>query len=648
MPRDHPWLHYLFACSILVLFVVVGYLPTIKAPFTFDDYHNIVHHPGAQPTSWWELDEALSHPVVQDRPVARLSFGLNYLAAGLDPSVYHGTNTAIHAASTLVLFGLLFALTRAPRSPPQFARSAVALAFAGALLWAIHPANTQAVSYVVQRMASMAALFYLGTLWVFVAWRLGWMRPIRAIPLIMLLWALALGSKMSAASAPAAWWLIEVAFFTGFTRRNLRLGGVVLAGGLAAAAVVLWSHLDYLFIENPRYGFSGVERVLTEARVLWHYVSLLVWPDAGRLLIDYDYTASKGLLDPWTTAPALAGWLAAAALAAAGIHRCCLLWPSVGVLFFLIGSSVEASFIMLDPIFEHRIYLPSMLLVPGLIAPLFGVGLPERRWIALRLAVILVAGVLTWQTIERNQLWAQPTALWTQALERGAKEGRARANAGIAALHKGRTDAAERLLGPGDDASRDTGQGLPSASAVRIAIIEGRLEQARADAERALERRPRSLQWAYLYGMSLYELGRLEEARAMARQLYERAPDNPAASVLDALIQEGAGAPGAAIDKLSHWLDTHSERPLGQRNSVRLYLANVRFRQGQTEQSIEGYREIVQSDPLNWTSWVNLAQTLRAVGESERAEAIEAYLRAREVDVETFKSYAQPRREPTS
>jgi len=631
-----------------VLFVVVGYLPTIDAPFTFDDYSNIVHRPGVQPESWHELDEALSHPARQDRPVARLSFGLNYLAAGLDPSAYHATNTAIHAASVLVLFGLLLALTRTPRSPPKLARNAVAFAFTGALLWAIHPVNTQAVSYVVQRMASMAALFYLASLWALVAWRLGWIGLRWAIPLTLVLWALALGSKMSAASAPAAWWLIEVAFFTGFTRHNLRLGGVVLAGGLAAAAVMLWSHLDYLFIESPYYGFSGIERLLTEARVLWHYVSLLGWPDAGRLLIDYDYTASKGLLDPWTTAPALVGWLAVVLLAAVGIHRRRLLWPSVGVLFFLIGSSVEASFIMLDPIFEHRIYLASMLLVPGLIAPLFGLELPERHWTAVRFAVLLVAGVLTWQTIERNQLWAEPAALWTQALERGAKEGRARANAGVAALNKGRTDEAEGLIGPADDASRATGQGLPSPGVVRIAIIEGRLEQARADAERALQRRPRSIRWAYLYGTSLYELGQLEEARAMTRQLYERAPDALATTVLDALIQERAGAPGAAIDKLSHWLATHSERSLGQRNSVRLYLANVRFRQGHTEQAVESYREIVQSDPLNWSAWVNLAQVLRAAGEIERAEAIEDYLRAREVDVETFKSYAQPRRESTS
>jgi len=632
---------------LLAAFVCVAYLPVVDAPFTFDDYPHIVHDPGAQLDRWNQLPHALSGPG-RDRPVARITFGLNYLVAGLDPSAYHLTNVAIHIGSALVLFGLLLALARAPRSPQSLARNALAFAAAGALLWAVHPANTQAVSYVVQRMASMAALFYLATLWAFAAWRLGWMRPSRAIPLILVLWAFALGSKMSAASAPAAWWLIEVAFFTGFTRRNLRLGGVVLAGGLAAAAAVLWSDLDYLFIESPRYGFSGIERMLTEGRVLWHYVSLLVWPDAGRLLIDYDYTASKGLIDPWTTAPALAAWLAIAVLAAVGIHRRRLLWPSVGFLFFLIGSSVEASFIMLDPIFEHRIYLPSMLLVPGLIAPVFGLALSERRWIALRLAVISLAGVLTWQTIERNRLWAEPARLWTQALERGAKEARARANAGIAALNKGRTDDVMRLLGRDNGGAKDTAEAPPSPRLVQVEIVEGQFEQARSAAKRALERRPRSLAMAYLYGMSLFHLGRLEEARAMVRQLYERVPENPAVTVLDALIQERAGAPEAAIDKLMHWLDTHPERSVGQRNLVRLYLANVRYRQGQRERAVEGYREIVQNDPLNWSSWVNLAQVLRASGEIERAEAIEAYLRAREVDVETFKSYAlpAPAREP--
>jgi len=634
---------------LLALFVAVAYLPVIDAPYTFDDYPHIVHHPGTQPDTWTDLTEALSHPAAQDRPVARVTFGLNYLVAGLDPTVYHGTNVAIHAGAAVVLFFLLCLLARAPRSPNRLGRNALAFAFAGALIWAIHPANTQAVSYVVQRMASMAGFFYLATLLVFTAWRLGDLRARTALPLLAAFWALAMGSKLNAASAPAACWLLEVAFFTGFTRRNLRLGGILLAGGLGAAAWILAGHLDYLFVKSPRYGFTGVERLLTETRVLWHYVSLLVWPDAARLQIDYDYTVSRGLLTPITTAPAFIVLLLTITLAVAGIHRRRLLWLSSAWLLFLIGSSVESSFIMLDPIFEHRIYLPSALLFAGILAPVFGLGLASPQWTVIRLALLLVVAAVAWQTVERNRQWAQPENLWADALGAGAKEARARANAGLAALHKGRLAESTEFLQTASYENTTTATGPTSDEQLRtsprlvqVAIMQGRFEEALTQARRALQARPRSLQWAYLYGLSLTYSGHFEKARQISRQMWHRAPDAPGAVLLESFIQERAGAPRAAIRQLRRWLDGHESSPIGARNTVRLQLANTYYRAGNAERAAKLYRKIVRQEPLNWSAWVNLSQVLRASGDPERAAAIDDYLRARDVNIETFKSYAQP------
>ncbi len=490
-----------------------------------------------------------------------MTFAINFLLGGLDPSVYHATNVAIHAVAAIVLFGVLLALTRAPRSPPALARHALAFAFAGALIWAVHPVNTQAVSYVVQRMTSLAGLFYLATLWLFVQWRLGRMRARIAVPLMLGFWGLAMGSKLNAASAPAAWWLLEVAFFTGFTRRNLRLGGCVVAGGLAGAAWVLWSDLHYLLRDHPHYGFSGVERMVTEARVLWHYISLIVWPDASRLQIDYAYEASEGLLSPWTTLAACLAWGGVIASAVAAIHRRRFVWPATGALFFLIGSAVESSFVMLDPIFEHRIYLPSALLMPGLLAPLFMWNRAQSAWIGGRMALLALVALLTWQTIERNRLWAQPARLWQQALAAGAKEGRARANAGLAAMHKGNLSEASQNWALGTDAEASTRTGsasdapTPTASprSVRLAIIEGRLSEAQRLAKRELARNPHR-GWAYLYGLALLYQGRLEPARAVIREMYARAPEWIATVILASLFQEQAGAPREARERLEQWL----------------------------------------------------------------------------------------------
>jgi len=640
----------LVLASLIPLFVIVGYLPAIGGPFTFDDYPHIVLDPGAQPESWSELDDSLTGPA-QDRPVARITFGLNYLWSGLQPTAYHATNIAIHIAGALTLFALLLALVRAPRSPEALARHGLAFAFAGALLWAIHPVNTQAVSYIVQRMASMAALFYLATLLLFVMWRLGRLRARVALPLMLAMWALALGSKLNAATAPAAWWLIEVAFFTGFTRRNLRLGGLVLVGGLLAALLfgLRGGHLDHLFTAPSHRDFSGLERMLTQARILWHYISLVLWPDAARLQIDYAVEVSRGLLTPWTTLWALLAWGAGAIAAAIGIHRRRLLWPSVGLLFFLLGSSVESSFILLELVFEHRVYLPSALLIPGLIAPFFALPACSRTQTATRLTFLLLAAVLTWQTLERNRLWAQPRELWAQALEQGAKPHRSRTNAALAAYRKARTEDTARLVGSAGGGEDDPSTPLARSGAVRVALIEGRLEEARKVAERGLRNNPRSLSWAYLYGLTLYHLGRLEEARDIARQILDHAPDRKDAIVLDSLIQQKAGAPDAAIQRLRHWLEAHRDQSIGVRNDMRLHLANILYRHGEPSAALDLYRKIIQKQPLAWSAWVNIAQVLRASGEIERAKTVEDYLRARDVDVEALKGYAQPQtKEPTN
>ncbi len=629
----HPRIHKASLVAALILFATIVYLPTIDAPFTFDDFPNIVSYDGAQPEHWSELAESAQHPTRQDRPVARLTFGLNYLLSGLNPTAYHLTNIAIHASASVTLFLLLLALARAPRSPEDLARNALAFAALAALLWAIHPVNTQAVSYIVQRMASLAGLLYLATLLVFARWRLGDISTRLALPLLLVIWGAALGSKTSAASAPAAWWLIEVAFFTGLTRRNLNLGGALFAAALAGMVWVTWSHLQYLFMEHPRFGFTGVERLLTEARVLLHYVALLLWPDAGRLQVDYAYTVSQSLFDPPATALAVAGVLALTAAAVLGVLRGRLLWPAAGWLLFLVGSSVEASHVMLDPIFEQRVYLPGALLLPGLVAPLFSLHLTHRGWTALRLAGLGVITVVALQTIERNRQWARPATLWAADFA-GAKPMRAAANSTIDALEKGDSERVFDVLERAGEAAQSEGGLLSLLNSARAHMVRSDFARAREFSRKALDRAPGSPRAAYLHALNLMETGNIGKAESLVRQLSEEAPESIMSAQLEAALEQARNRPAEAAARMRRWLDQNADAPLPSRATAKIQLAVAVERASDPAAAAELYREVIRIDPQNWTAWRNLAQLYRAGGSTEEANTIERYLRARGVRVE--------------
>lgn len=617
---------------VLAAFVAAVYLPTLDAPFTFDDYPNIVSYSGVQPESWTDLADSATHPTHRDRPVARLTFGLNYLASGLDPTAYHLTNTAIHAASTIGLFLLLLALTSAPRSPDSLARNALAFAFIAALLWGVNPANTQAVSYIVQRMASLAGLFYIVTLCIFVFWRLGKLRASRALPLLLLVWGLAVGSKMSAASAPAVWWILEVAFFTGFTRRNFRIGGALLATALAGGAWILWGHLQFLVVEHPRLGFTGVERMLTECRVLWHYVSLLLWPDAGRLQVDYAYSASKGLFDPLTTLWGLLAIIVATALAFFALRRGRLVWPAAGWLMFLAASTVESGPVMLDPIFEHRLYTPGALLLPGLLAPLFCVELSPRAWTFARLGALCVVVAAANQTIERNRKWAEPSTLWAEDLA-GAKPMRAAANSNVDAFARrdvdqvrSVTDRAIRLADTDSELAR-------KINLARAHLVNGEPRAALDITSVAIEANRHHQRLAYLHGIALIRAGETNKAQELVDRFVDFAPNSVYTAQLQAYLDLERERPEAAIKRLRAWLADNTGSPLRARNMISVQLAISIERTGDPEGAAEIYRRIIRQDPQNWTAWLNLAQLYRAGGSLEQAETINEYLRTRGVRV---------------
>ncbi len=616
----------------IIAFIVLAYWPSLDVPFVFDDFHNIVTNDAVHPERWSELVAPFQEERgVRSRPFGKFTFAVNYLADGLNPTGYHLVNIAIHIVNAVLLYALLLALTRAPRSPPALARNAALFAFGAALIWALHPVNTQAVTYVVQRLASLAATFYLLAMLLFVLWRTGRVRTPIAWAGIAASFVLGFLTKEHTVTLPAALLLVDVAFFAGWRRRHS-----ILVAALAVAAIPLlitYGHatLEYLTEPSPRRGFSALERLMTQGRVIAHYLSLIVWPDHGRLQVDYDFAVSRGLLQPPVTVLAWAALAAVTFAAAVGLRR--QPWLCAGWLFFMLAIAVESSIVMIELAFEHRVYLPSLLLVAGILAPAYSHATSPRAARGLALVAIAVAGLLAFQTVERNREWVDQGELWKADMKRGASQFRSALNSAYALVRQGRPDEALDIL----ERVPKNLEGLSAAKIEKnrgdILFMLGRYERALEAFTRSLEQVKADPRAAYSVGTTLVQLDRLEDARKMLEQLRETLPDSSYTVLLEAEIRAADGAPGKALRRLRQVAAEREGSWSPQTiNAVRFHIAHLERRLGRHEAAARQYRAIVDSDPKNWNAWAHLYHMLRAGGSEAEAAKIRRYLDRHGVD----------------
>jgi tetratricopeptide (TPR) repeat protein len=397
--------------GILALFAAVVWIVHGRArygPFVFDDIE-IQGSPWLHAARISDIGRLFTSPGIPRR-ITRASLAFNYYLGGLDPYGYHLVSLALHALNGTLLFVFAFQLLGLLPDGHPWRRERRPIAFAGALLWLVHPVNTQAVAYAWQRSTLLCAWFFLGALVAYLAGRSS------TGPRRYALWGLALvggvmaiGSKENAATLPLFVVLIELLFpraAAGPRRRALALGAVAAFVGMAAV------YLGPRFVEMLRAqyaerGFTLQERLLTESRVVGYYVTLLTWPHPSRLRLDYDFPLSRSLFSPPATAlclVALAGTLAAAVI---GFRR----WPllSLAILWFLGNLAIESTVVPLDLAYEHRLYLPAMMPVVGLAGLLCTRVLATRRsrlWLAPLVVLLSV-----WSA-ERCRVWADPVLLF--------------------------------------------------------------------------------------------------------------------------------------------------------------------------------------------------------------------------------------------
>ena len=531
-------------CALIIL-VALAYSNTLDASWHLDDYHTIPNNPAVQISeiNYAQLMDSINaHPVVIGRiyrPVAMLSFALNWYWAGDQVFFYHLINITIHLITTLVLILTIKAIFRSPRLCEIDLRVANTTALIAAAFWSLNPVQIQAVTYIVQRMASLAALFYLLAILFYIQARLTKGASLKVVLLLsgcLIAFGLSIGSKENGLTLPLALMLVEWVFFRALSipRSEMKLRFIPILVAVSVGIVLLWflfySWGDLFALASKLYEhrpFTLSERVLTQARVIWFYLGLLFYPLPHRLSIEHDFALSVAWNDPWTTPLAIAGIVFGILLATIRLKKNPLL--SFAFIFFLLTHSVESSVFPLEILFEHRNYLPSLFLFLPIS---FGMASTIHKYserkkngalpiIGLIMLIVISLGTATYL---RNSIWRSELTLWDDARRKSPDSPRPLVN--LAVYHfepEKRVDVALGLTKKALVLAKKGGQPDVVLTCIRnIAgyhFRSGRYEEALSYFERGLTLDPNQEELLWGRAQTLAALGRWKEANDDANTL---------------------------------------------------------------------------------------------------------------------------------
>lgn len=412
----------------VVLAVCIIYWPGLNGPYVLDDGENILLNPSVALN-----DLAGKHVLAAltgndsgplKRPLAAVSFAFNhYFNSGFYPTfAFKATNLAIHILNTCLIYLFCLKLLRTPRlSNTLDNKIQQRVAIFATALWALHPIQLTNILYVVQRMNSLSALFVLTGLILFVHGRtlldtVGRAGKGTALMIGGVLGGTVLGltSKENAALLPLFALVIEYCLFRFWARkspnRRFLLWFYILIVALPAVSLVAYLAFnpDLIHSSYATRHFSLLERTLTETRILWSYVGLIVFPVSRHFgLFHDDVVLSTNLFTPISTVFAVTGILVALAVGLTQAKRHPVI--ALAILWFLTGHIIESSFLGLELAYEHRNYLPSYGIIfavaYGLIVSARSKHLADPRL----LTVILIA--LSFVTWTRANAWGDIQSL---------------------------------------------------------------------------------------------------------------------------------------------------------------------------------------------------------------------------------------------
>jgi tetratricopeptide (TPR) repeat protein len=427
--------------SLLAVVVILIYADTLTTPFIFDDLVNIHDNPHIRvpALSLKNLAWAGFNSPIGSRPVANISFALNYYFNGYNLVGYHVVNILIHTACGIFLYFLAKATLQTPALRSRYEKFGW-IPFLTVFIWLVHPLQTQSVTYIVQRMNSMAAMFYVLSMLFYVKFRMStaprarWALMAGCVTTAVL----AFGTKEISATLPLFVILYEWYFFQELSVQWIKRNFFILGGVFLLFIVIALVYLDFDPVARILRGyrvrdFTPMQRVLTEFRVVVFYISLLLWPNPSRLNLDHDFALSYSLLNPATTLISITTIMALMAFACLIARKEPLL--SFGIIWFFGNLIIESSIIGLELVFEHRNYLPTMFVILAIVSLAFRY---LKHVLPAAIALSLVGALFCGWTFERNKVWADEITLYRDSAAKSPAKARSHNNLGAALSRQNR------------------------------------------------------------------------------------------------------------------------------------------------------------------------------------------------------------------
>ena len=432
----------IFICGLA--FVI--YSNTLNVPFVFDDRINIPDNPAIRISqlTFENLSNSAFESPDPDRPLANVSLALNYYFHEYEVAGYHLVNITIHALNGILLYFLFVITLKAPVLKRTIIRPKIT-AFAAAVIWLAHPLQTQSVTYVIQRMNSMATMFYILAMLLYVIARLSVSKKKKSFFFVgcAVSGLAAFWSKEIAITLPFFILLYECYFLQDLDTNWFRSKPFILTATIIILCAVIFAgqNLDAMFSYEGRQ-FTMEQRLLTEPRVVIFYISQLFFPAPSRLNLFHDFSISLSVLRPLTTLFSV--MTLAALLVLAGWFARSWRLLSFSILWYIGNLALESTVIPLEIIFEHRNYLPSTF-VSLMFTYLVIQGLSFIRFKPLALIMLfLIAMTFSYWTYERNCDWRDEEILLIDCLEKAPNVARTQASLGYVLLWQGRLDEAAK------------------------------------------------------------------------------------------------------------------------------------------------------------------------------------------------------------
>jgi tetratricopeptide (TPR) repeat protein len=594
------------AVAGLLLLGFLAYANSLRGPFVFDDLPSIlenasIRHPSLWRAILWPPPESVS---AAGRPLLNLSFAVNYAISGDAPWSYHLFNVFIHLGAGVALFGLMRRTLLSPRLRSRFGPRATLLAFLIAAGWLVHPLQTQAVTYVVQRAESLMGFFFLFMSYAFA--RGAEEKSRRWLAAAVIACVLGLATKEVMVVGPLLVLLYDRTFLAGSFRgawEQRRPWYLALAATwLLLAALVLSTGGNRGGSIGLAVGVSPWAYGLTQFQALTHYLRLAGWPSP--LVFEYGTVWTRGAREVLPPA------LVVLTLVGATVLGLAVRSPLgfAGAWFFGILAPTSLSPGTTQMIVEHRMYLPLAAVIAVIVLGIYA----WRPRAVMVLAIALPAGLSL--TLLRNEVYRSAITLWSETVAQRPENGRAHGNLAQALVAAGRPAEAldhyriaARLM---PDEPR-----FPYNSGVLLAGM-GRMHEAIASYQTALRLDLANPNVQHNLALALAATGNVTQAAVHAALAVRLRPTDPDLHYSLAFHLLALNRPAEAIAEYQTALRLQPDFAAAETN-----LGNVLLQLGRLPEALIHYESAVQLTPNSPEAQGNLALAWLRQGRVAEAHA---------------------------